>query len=153
MAQTDIPRLGTESGDKTCLERNVENWGTSPTSIGLATLAQRSSLSFSRCIQIQTTRNFRISFHKFPQTVKVGGTIRWGDQVCPKQLWCSHTGHHPQEELAKFDYKSERKVEIFKNPTIVLQPAGTCCQNIVIWESFPLNLATLVHFFHKMPSH
>jgi len=33
-------------------------------------------------------------------------------------LWCRHTGSdHPQEELAKFGYKSQRKVESFKNPT------------------------------------
>jgi hypothetical protein len=29
-------------------------------------------------------------------------------------LGCSHTGDHPQEEVAKFGYKSEKKVEKFK---------------------------------------
>jgi hypothetical protein len=32
-------------------------------------------------------------------------------------------GHHPQEELAKFGHRSERKVEIFENPLYVL---ATC---------------------------
>jgi hypothetical protein len=31
-------------------------------------------------------------------------------------LWCSHIGNHPQEEIAKFDYRSKMKVENFKNP-------------------------------------
>ncbi len=39
-------------------------------------------------------------------------------------LLCNHTGDCPEEELAKFGYKSERKVEKFKNPAIFLQPAG-----------------------------
>jgi hypothetical protein len=30
----------------------------------------------------------------------------------------SHTGYHRQEELAKFGYKSERKLERIKNLTI-----------------------------------
>jgi hypothetical protein len=36
---------------------------------------------------------------------------------------CHHTGNHPQEELAKFGYKSERKVEKFKIPAYIL---ATC---------------------------
>jgi hypothetical protein len=32
-------------------------------------------------------------------------------------------GHHPQEELAKFGHRSERKVENFENPLYVL---ATC---------------------------
>jgi len=31
-------------------------------------------------------------------------------------LWCDHTGNHPQEELVKFSYSPERKVENFKKP-------------------------------------
>ncbi len=33
-------------------------------------------------------------------------------------LWHSHTCNHPQEELAKFGYTSERKVKKFKNHTL-----------------------------------
>jgi hypothetical protein len=39
---------------------------------------------------------------------------------------------HPQEDLAKFGYKSERKIENFKNVAIFLQPSGTYCLNMVI---------------------
>jgi len=39
---------------------------------------------------------------------------------------------HPQEELAKFGYKSERKIENFKNVAIFLQASGTYCLNMVI---------------------
>jgi hypothetical protein len=42
-------------------------------------------------------------------------------------LWCNHTDNHPQEELAKFGYNSERKVEIFKNCTTFWQLIGTYC--------------------------
>jgi hypothetical protein len=33
-------------------------------------------------------------------------------------LFCSHIVDHPQEELAKFGYKSEKKVESFKIPSV-----------------------------------
>jgi hypothetical protein len=33
-------------------------------------------------------------------------------------LQCSYIGHHPQKELTKFGYRSDRKVERFKNPVI-----------------------------------
>jgi hypothetical protein len=39
---------------------------------------------------------------------------------------------HPQEELAKFGYKSERKIENFKSVAIFLQPSGTYCLKMVI---------------------
>jgi hypothetical protein len=35
-------------------------------------------------------------------------------------------GDHPQEDLAKFDYRLERKVEKFKIPSILWQHVGTC---------------------------
>ncbi len=34
-------------------------------------------------------------------------------------VWSSHTGNHPQEELANFGYMWERKVENFKRKSIV----------------------------------
>ncbi len=50
-------------------------------------------------------------------------------------LCCSDTGNHPQEELAKFGYLSERKVENFKNPTIFQQLfAETYCLNMASSE-------------------
>jgi len=39
-------------------------------------------------------------------------------------LWYSYTGDHPQEELAKFGYGSERKVEKCKESLYILE---TCC--------------------------
>ncbi len=48
-------------------------------------------------------------------------------------LWCSHNGNHPQEELAKFGYKSERKVENLKNLVIFLWNAGTFFK---IWKIY-----------------
>jgi hypothetical protein len=44
--------------------------------------------------------------------------------IDPKQgfffqlLWCNHIGNDRQEPVAEFDYRSDRKVEKFKNPTI-----------------------------------
>jgi hypothetical protein len=49
-------------------------------------------------------------------------------------LWCSHTGYHSQEELARFGYRSERKVEKFKNTAIFSWPAGIYSLNKVISE-------------------
>jgi hypothetical protein len=49
-------------------------------------------------------------------------------------LWCSHIDNHPQGELTKFGYRSERTVEIFKNPDMFWCPAGTYFLNMVISE-------------------
>jgi hypothetical protein len=49
------------------------------------------------------------------------------------------TGDHPQEELAKFGYRSERKVEQFKNHAIYIY-IGTYCLNMTIPEIFLLKL-------------
>jgi hypothetical protein len=38
-------------------------------------------------------------------------------------------GDHPQEELAKFGYRSQRKVIFFKNLALFWQPAGNYCLN------------------------
>jgi hypothetical protein len=42
------------------------------------------------------------------------------------------TGNHAQEELAKFGYRSERKVENFENPSIFWHPLKTYCLNMTI---------------------
>jgi hypothetical protein len=61
-------------------------------------------------------------------------------------LGCSHhVGDHVQEDLAKFGYGSERKIEKFKkNPAIYIyiwQLAGTYCSNMMISEfPFPLEI-------------
>ncbi len=54
--------------------------------------------------------------------------------VCSSAYY--NTGNHPWEELAKFGYRSERKVEKFKNPAIFWQPAGICCINMVTLALF-----------------
>jgi hypothetical protein len=58
-------------------------------------------------------------------------------------LWCNHTSDHAQEELARFGYRSERKVENVKNLAIFWQPAGTNISS--------LRSCALAHFFHKNP--
>jgi hypothetical protein len=35
-------------------------------------------------------------------------------------LWCCQTGDHPQEDLAKFGYIPNMKVENFKKPSYIL---------------------------------
>jgi len=56
-------------------------------------------------------------------------------------LWCnSHTGSdHPQEELAKFGYKSQSKAENFKNLTYYILATS--------WRTYFLNLGNLRMFF------
>jgi hypothetical protein len=50
---------------------------------------------------------------------------------------CHHTGYHPQEELAKFGYRSERKVEIKKKSCLsigdLLKLIFLCFLNLKIW--------------------
>jgi hypothetical protein len=41
-------------------------------------------------------------------------------------LWCSQTGYHPQEDLAKFGHRPNMKVELFKNLFI-----GSCWKSVV----------------------
>ncbi len=40
-------------------------------------------------------------------------------------LRCSQTGNHPQEDLAKFGYRPDMKVEKIKNPFTFWLSAGT----------------------------
>jgi hypothetical protein len=60
---------------------------------------------------------------------------------------------HPQEELAKFDYSLESKVENFNNPTKLWQPIRTYCLNMAIKNSFPQNLTTLALVSTKILLH
>ncbi len=68
-------------------------------------------------------------------------------------LWCSCTGNHPQEELVKFGYKLEKKVENFSNPAIFWQPARTSvCVCVCVCLHEILKKKILWHFFFtKMP--
>jgi hypothetical protein len=70
-------------------------------------------------------------------------------------LWCRHTGDHPQEEIAKFSYRQESKVEnfkkIFKDPAIFWRPAGTYCLNMTISGIFfPLKSGDFGVFFCEL---
>jgi hypothetical protein len=68
------------------------------------------------------------------------------------QFFVDSHWHHPQEELAKFGYKLERKVINFKNSANLWWPARTFCLKYVNFRiKFPRNLATLEQFFHKNP--
>jgi hypothetical protein len=44
--------------------------------------------------------------------------LSWDFSLSFPILWCNHIGDHPQEELARFGYRSERKVENLKNLVI-----------------------------------
>jgi hypothetical protein len=61
-------------------------------------------------------------------------------------LWGKWTGNHPQENLAKFGYKSERKVNVFWNLTILWWHARTYHLNLTNFLKIPRNIATLGHF-------
>jgi hypothetical protein len=69
-------------------------------------------------------------------------------------LWTNHIGDHPQEELAKFGYRSERKLKIenWKNLATFWCPIGTYCPKF--GDSFflnPRNFVILAHLFQKCP--
>jgi len=65
-------------------------------------------------------------------------------------LWDFCTGDHPQEDLAKFGYRSERKVEYCWYPIIYWRQSRTNNLNIMnstfFWSP---NMKTLSHFFKK----
>jgi hypothetical protein len=65
-------------------------------------------------------------------------------------LLCSQTGNHPHEDLARFGYKPNVKVEKLKNSFTFWLPAGACCRNLVISSSFSKS-GGLGKFFHKNP--
>ncbi len=61
-------------------------------------------------------------------------------------LWCSQSGDHPQEDLAKFDYRPDMKV--FKNPLIFW--LGICWNLLVeIWQFRKNILQKLGLFFPR----
>jgi hypothetical protein len=80
----------------------------------------------------------RIGFIQYPNLAKTGpNSLNWATPVqisaCNQGflifliiffpfvfsiLWISHIGNHPQGELGKFGYRSEKKAQIFKNHTI-----------------------------------
>jgi hypothetical protein len=65
-------------------------------------------------------------------------------------LWCSQTGDHPQEEIAKFGYMSERKVPTLQESSYILT---TCWNPLSKCGDFrieiPQNLAKF--FSHENP--
>jgi len=61
-------------------------------------------------------------------------------------LWCCHICYHPQEDLAKFGYKSDREANHFQNPTTVCRPI--CCCKLL---SKSLNFVTRgLRFWRKL---
>ncbi len=60
--------------------------------------------------------NFEILCHTLTQIF----LIRLGGPFFFSILWCRQTGDHPQEDLAKFGYIPNMKVENFKKPSYIL---------------------------------
>ncbi len=77
-------------------------------------------------------------------------TVHW-QGIFLSILLCNHTGNHPRGELARFGYRSERKVKIVKNPVIIWQPAARtyCLDMVILFQKILPNLPTWTHFFHK----
>jgi len=46
-------------------------------------------------------------------------------------IWYSQIGEHQEENLAKFGYKPDMRVEKIKNFLMFFLPARTCCKNLV----------------------
>jgi hypothetical protein len=70
----------------------------------------------------------------------------------PPILWGRWSHDHPLEHLAKFGYRSDRKVENFRNPDILFWwHAETYSLNLTISEKKSLNSDTLGHFFQENP--
>ncbi len=64
-------------------------------------------------------------------------------------LWGWWTGNRPQEDLAKFGYRSQRRAEIFGYLTIFLQHATPSSLNLAISQFFPQNMANLERKFQE----
>lgn len=53
-------------------------------------------------------------------------------------FWCNHIGNHPRNESAKFGYKSQRELEIFKNLIIFLWNVANYYLHMAISAVFSL---------------
>jgi len=70
----------------------------------------------------------------------------------PPILWGRWSHDHPLEDSAKFGYRSDRKVENFRNPDILFWwRVETYCLNLTISENKSLKSDTLGHFFQENP--
>ncbi len=58
---------------------------------------------------------------------------------------------HPQEELAKFGYRSKRKVEIFKESNYILATRNVLSKYGNFRKFCPWDLPSLAHYFHDNP--
>jgi hypothetical protein len=76
-------------------------------------------------------------------------TLAWNQWFFFPILWCCHTCYHPQEDLAKFGYKSDREVNLFQNPaTVCRQAAVNCCLNLSTFITIGLRFwRKLYNFF------
>jgi hypothetical protein len=55
-------------------------------------------------------------------------------------VWCSQTGYHPQEDLAKFGYGPGMKVKKIKRILLYFgNPTGTCTRDMAIFF-FPFEI-------------
>jgi hypothetical protein len=75
--------------------------------------------------------------HHNCQNSKPCGEMRpntMGTQIDFSHLWGRWVDDHPQEDLAKFGYRSERKVEMFRNYVIFWWYARIYCPNMAISE-------------------
>jgi hypothetical protein len=68
----------------------------------------------------------------------------------PPILWGRWSHDHPLEHLAKFGYRSDRKVENFRNPDILFWwRVETYCQNLTISEKKILKIWYFGPFFSR----
>jgi hypothetical protein len=66
-------------------------------------------------------------------------------------LWCSQTGHHPWEDLAKFGYRPNMEVKKFKNPSTIWLFAGICFRILrfqIWWITKILSMYYKTYFGH-----
>jgi len=64
-------------------------------------------------------------------------------------IWYSQIGEHQEENLAKFGYKPDIRVEKIKNFLMFFLPARTCCKNLVFPPPAP-NSGELGSFLKSM---
>ncbi len=96
--------------------------------------------------------------HHNCQNSKLCGEMRpntMGTRIDFSNLWGRWVNDHPQEDLAKFGYRSERKVEMFRNYVIFWWYARIYCPNMAISEikSNSCNVELWAIFFQNNPSY
>ncbi len=114
---------------------------------------ESSSVFFKNLVQIQLIfLFFGLNFAEFFQHEKNEKIKHWKAGFLLRILWCSQSGNHPQNNLAKFGYILNMKVQKKKkkqNASMFLATTTTYHKNLVILIQFSSKSSKFGPFYHE----